>query len=1159
MENRQRSRRWRARGAAMSMAALASFALPTVAFAAPDQSVPAGAGHGSPERPCTRQPSAHGSARNEFASCLTVAATVDRAPSRGEPTLLRVDVEAQHEEPAVVVDVDLPVQVSSSGGAGLAAGPALGGGGGTHLRGRTGVGAGGRAHLDVPITGSSDGFGAIHVTATRTSADGATVRGFDDVFLRVGDTPSTSSLADGPVPTGPAPRRAADPSADPSEPAAPAAGGGGGRTPNPPAAAPAPSTDDASAPAGTQSIQATSCATGGWFYQDRNGVKRGASDYYVEVWDKDTSTADDLLATGFTTAGGSGDGRFNICFGGGDGEGGGQEVYLKFISANGGWRVRNTAGANNDYVDTTGVINACDGCTAAFGDLFPGDAAYDGALAAYDAVDMLYRFIPLSSTGGCWDANDTPGNDCRQLVVNWTPTSTDGTYYDTGTGDVHLAGVDPKYPHVVIHEATHALMDDVYEDNFPSAPNCNPHYIYSTSSTGCAWTEGFAEWLPVMVLNDPLWAQPTFSVNMETTTWGTDAGYSLGDGAEGRVAGAMIDLSDSTQDGPWDTGNEGFLPQYQTFLNQRSATFQEFLITDRGTMGNEVLLDGAARAAAYQNTIDYSFRNRLNDGVQLVRPSLDVAPNPHNDTITETATAWSAVAVRPPATADYDVKLFDQATLTGLLAATSGGTGRIDYVAIDSNHRAKGADYPQVSRAAGSGSYTVEWAQGSSLGDGTFPVTMSATDVVRVFNTALVAGTTTFFRVVPGNGTQDPELLLHDSDPATASTWTQGRQSALRSSIAAGQGLPESFSLNPFVGDTMGLVLANKAGSGTYTLYRDTTAPTGSISIAGGAAVARSTSVSLTLTASDLQTGVSKVRISTDGTLDTEAFVAMSPSTSITLPSGDGTKTVLAQFQNNAGMSSSIVADTITLDTRPDLVALSATNPPATGPRGSTFSMGTSVTNTSGSTAPASTTRFLLSTDTVRSSTDRLLTGTMAVGALGVGATATATTTLTIPSTINIGTYHVLACADDLLAVNELDETNNCVASAGTVAVQVADLQVSRLDPPPAGGAAGASFSTTVDTKNIGTLAANASTTRLYLSADGVFNAGDRAVGDVAVPTLAPLAVSESVPTVTIPGDVAAGTYSLIACADAGGVVPENYEYLNNCRTASGTITITSP
>ncbi len=121
----------------------------------------------------------------------------------------------------------------------------------------------------------------------------------------------------------------------------------------------------------------------------------------------------------------------------------------------------------------------------------------------------------------------------------------------------------------------------------------------------------------------------------------------------------------------------------------------------------------------------------------------------------------------------------------------------------------------------------------------------------------------------------------------------------------------------------------------------------------------------------------------------------------------------------------------------PDLVAIAVTNPPATATRGTRFAVTDTVRNQGGGPAPATTTRYYLSLDRLRNAGDLLLTGTRAVPALAPAATSTGTVMVTIPITTVFRTYFLLACADNgIPAVAESNETNNCVASAGTVVVR---------------------------------------------------------------------------------------------------------------------------
>ena len=122
--------------------------------------------------------------------------------------------------------------------------------------------------------------------------------------------------------------------------------------------------------------------------------------------------------------------------------------------------------------------------------------------------------------------------------------------------------------------------------------------------------------------------------------------------------------------------------------------------------------------------------------------------------------------------------------------------------------------------------------------------------------------------------------------------------------------------------------------------------------------------------------------------------------------------------------------------TRPDLVETAVSNPPTTAARGGTFKVTDTVKNQGSVNAVASATRYYLSQDQQRSSVDVLLSGSRSVPSLTAGTTSRARVNVTIPTTTPPGTYYLLACADDLGAVAELDETNNCRASTNKVVVQ---------------------------------------------------------------------------------------------------------------------------
>ena len=258
--------------------------------------------------------------------------------------------------------------------------------------------------------------------------------------------------------------------------------------------------------------------------------------------------------------------------------------------------------------------------------------------------------------------------------------------------------------------------------------------------------------------------------------------------------------------------------------------------------------------------------------------------------------------------------------------------------------------------------------------------------------------------------------------------------------------------------------------------------------------------------------------------------------------------------KNNCIASTSTVALSL-----PDLVETLVSNPPS-GPlgQGGSFAVTDTVQNQGNVAAGASTTRYYLSTNTVKEGGDILLTGVRAVPALLVGATSKGTVTVKIPAETTAGAYYLLACADDTGLVSETDETNNCTASGSKVVVSRPDLVELFVSDPPSGPLTqGNSFAVIDMVLNQGNVAAGASTTRYYLSTNTVKEGGDILLTGIrAVPALQSGAISSGkAMLVTIPKGTAAGTYYLLACADDTGLVPETDE-ANNCIASDSTVEV---
>lgn len=99
----------------------------------------------------------------------------------------------------------------------------------------------------------------------------------------------------------------------------------------------------------------------------------------------------------------------------------------------------------------------------------------------------------------------------------------------------------------------------------------------------------------------------------------------------------MIDVSDSGAENeqPWDVYGEAPTGNlWSTFLGHRSANFAQFW-QQRAADGFNTA-DSGARSSVYQNTIDYDFRNPLENYTPLARPmpQQGIPHNYHYDTTT---------------------------------------------------------------------------------------------------------------------------------------------------------------------------------------------------------------------------------------------------------------------------------------------------------------------------------------------------------------------------------------------------------------------------------------------------------------------------------------------------------------------------------------------
>lgn len=281
-------------------------------------------------------------------------------------------------------------------------------------------------------------------------------------------------------------------------------------------------------------------------------------------------------------------------------------------------------------------------------------------------------------------------------------------------------------------------------------------------------------------------------------------------------------------------------------------------------------------------------------------------------------------------------------------------------------------------------------------------------------------------------------------------------------------------------------------------------------------------------------------------------------------PVGGGTHTFGTRSINNFGHISSTVTDilTISVSPLPDLLVSSVSNPPGSVAPGGSFPVTDTTWNQGTATAGASTTRYRLSTDNVITSSDPLLTGSRSVPSLAPGTGSMGSVTVTIPTTIGAGTYYLGACADDLGAVSESNEANNCRASTTTVQVQgtggtLPDLVVTALTAPSS-GTIGGQIPVSVTVANQGSGSAGPFRAGFYFSTDTTITTSDVFSGWVCnfSSGLAAGTSGGCSGPIGVPSSLAPGTYYLGAIADDQGAVAESNE-TNNTRSA-GPITLSA-
>lgn len=124
---------------------------------------------------------------------------------------------------------------------------------------------------------------------------------------------------------------------------------------------------------------------------------------------------------------------------------------------------------------------------------------------------------------------------------------------------------------VMIHEYGHYAMHWAYGWTNPTAACPNPHMVDAVHNTGCAWSEGWASYLSIAVLNNHIFTH----ANGAQTRYETFTAPTRNDSVEGCVTATLWDLDDGgTETG--DTINFSFNNIWTTLDSRNDGTFNAY-------------------------------------------------------------------------------------------------------------------------------------------------------------------------------------------------------------------------------------------------------------------------------------------------------------------------------------------------------------------------------------------------------------------------------------------------------------------------------------------------------------------------------------------------------------------------------------------------------
>ena len=282
----------------------------------------------------------------------------------------------------------------------------------------------------------------------------------------------------------------------------------------------------------------------------------------VEIWDKDTFGDDKLKTIVIENP----DGSFFTSVSNTDGEGGGQEIYLKLIASNNYVSVSPPLNPFDYWAQTDVAPEASNGETLVFNIKSRTDDEKSGA---WHVLREIYR-------GANYKINNEKSvrDYVGKVSVEWPDDS--GTYYSNGK--IILLKGDRWDDEVILHEYGHFVMDQIYGYIPPTWQN---HGFAQHTSQTSAWAEGWANFFQGAVRSNSSYydgdIDPGAIFNLENT-WTPS-----GEDVEGNIAKSLWDMFDNSKSG------DDFNDDFQTSFSKIFNSFKDPETSYTGTGSNKMV------------------------------------------------------------------------------------------------------------------------------------------------------------------------------------------------------------------------------------------------------------------------------------------------------------------------------------------------------------------------------------------------------------------------------------------------------------------------------------------------------------------------------------------------------------------------------------------